>query len=97
MNSNINRTRDDIMNINYDIEPDEPPMTVSPESLAAAGLRPLEWNELVRRGDFVSDGQEGFEPWDGPSGFRADAFIKQIYRRSKKQLDRSQANSVSET
>jgi hypothetical protein len=44
-------------------------------------LRLLEWNELVRRGDFVEDGRGGFEPWDGPSGFRADAFIKQIYRR----------------
>jgi hypothetical protein len=43
-------------------------------------LRPLKWNELVRRGDFIKDGREGFEPWDGPSGFRADAFIKQIYR-----------------
>jgi hypothetical protein len=44
-------------------------------------LRPLKWDELVRRGDFVEDGRGGFEPWDGPSGFRADAFIKQIYRR----------------
>jgi hypothetical protein len=38
------------------------------------GLRRLNWNELVRRGDFVEDGREGFEPWEGPSGFRADAF-----------------------
>ena len=44
-------------------------------------LRPLKWDELVRRGDFVEDGSGGFEPWEGPSGFRADAFIKQIYRR----------------
>lgn len=44
-------------------------------------LRPLKWNELVRRGDFVEDGREGFEPWVGPSGFRADAFVKQIYRQ----------------
>lgn len=44
-------------------------------------LRPLKWNELVRRGDFVKDGREGFEPWVGPSGFRADAFVKQIYRQ----------------
>jgi hypothetical protein len=44
-------------------------------------LRLLKWNELVRRGDFVEDGREGFEPWEGPSGFRADAFVKQIYRR----------------
>ncbi len=49
----------------------------------AASFRILEWNELVRRGDFVEDGHQGFEPWEGPAGFRADAFVKQIYRRLK--------------
>jgi hypothetical protein len=44
-------------------------------------LRPLKWNERVESGDFVEDGRGGFEPWDGPRGFRADSFIKQIYRR----------------
>jgi hypothetical protein len=44
-------------------------------------LRPLKWNELVRPGDFVADGKQGFEPWVGPSGFRADSFVKQIYRQ----------------
>ena len=43
-------------------------------------LRPLKWNELVRRGDFVEDGRDGFELWDGPGGFRAASFVKQIYR-----------------
>ena len=50
-------------------------------AILAEGLRPLKWNELVRRGDFVEDGRAGFEPWVGPSGFRADAFVKQIFRR----------------
>jgi hypothetical protein len=54
-------------------------------AIAAACLRPLKWNELVRRGDFVEDGCAGFEPWVGPSGFRADAFVKPIYRRLKTQ------------
>ena len=45
------------------------------------GLRRLRWNELVRRGDFVANGNQEFEPLDGPVGFRADAFVKQIYRR----------------
>jgi len=54
-------------------------------AIVAARLRPLKWNELVRRGDFVEDGRAGFEPWVGPSGFRADAFVKQIYRRLKPQ------------
>jgi hypothetical protein len=44
-------------------------------------LRPLKWNERVQRGDFVEDGRAGFEPWVGPSGFRADSFVKQIFRR----------------
>jgi hypothetical protein len=46
-------------------------------------LRRLKWNERVTRGDFVADGREGFEPWAGPAGFRADAFVKPIYRRSR--------------
>ncbi len=52
-----------------------PAGTIVPQS-----MRPLKWNELVRRGDFVADNHQGFELWEGPSGFRADAFIKQIYR-----------------
>lgn len=48
-------------------------------------LRLLKWHERVRRGDFVADGRKGFEPWEGPSGFRADAFVKQIYRRLGRQ------------
>jgi hypothetical protein len=48
---------------------------------APESLRLLKWNELVRRGDFVKDEWENFEPWAGPAGFRADAFMKQIFRR----------------
>lgn len=57
-------------------ETDASAVAVAPES-----LRPLKWNELVRCGDFVANEQQGFEPWVGPGGFRADAFVKQIYRR----------------
>ena len=46
-------------------------------------LRRLKRNELVARGDFIADEQRGFESWDGPSGFRADAFVKPIYRRDR--------------
>jgi hypothetical protein len=52
-------------------------------------LRPLNWNERVMPGDFVEDGHEGFEPWHGPAGFRADMFVKQIYRRLKEQPART--------
>lgn len=44
-------------------------------------FRRLKWNELVRHGDFVANGDRSFEPWEGPNGFRADAYVKPIYRR----------------
>jgi hypothetical protein len=74
------------IDMDSDIESGVVQVVASPESLAAAGMRSLEWNELVRKGDFVADGHDGFEPWDGPSGFRADAFVKQIYRRNSKRV-----------
>jgi len=49
-------------------------------------LRRLKWNELAKRGDFVADGRQGFELWEGPTGFRADAFVKTIYRRQARRL-----------
>ena len=48
---------------------------------SAPDYRLLNWNEVVCKGDFVSDGSNGFELWEGPSGFRADAFTKEIFRR----------------
>lgn len=47
-------------------------------------FRLLKWNELVSRGDFIEDGHQGFEPWEGPSGFRAGSFVKQIFRRQNR-------------
>ncbi len=52
-------------------------------STVTGGFRLLKWNELVTRGDFVADESGGFELWEGPAGFRADAFVKPIYRRAK--------------
>ena len=65
----------------------------SAAAIAAENLRPLKWDEQVRRGDFVADGREGFEPWEGPSGFRADAFVKQIYRRLVRRPAESEKSS----
>jgi hypothetical protein len=48
-----------------------------------AGFRRLRWDELVLGGDFVMDAERGFELWEGPGGFRADMFVKPIYRRGK--------------
>jgi hypothetical protein len=47
-----------------------------------SGYRRLKWNEVVSVGDFVADGHQGFIPWEGPGGFRADSFEKTIYRQS---------------
>ena len=53
---------------------------------AARHFRRLRSNELVSRGDFVGDAQRGFELWEGPGGFRADAFLQPIYRRDGKRV-----------
>jgi hypothetical protein len=47
-------------------------------------FRRLKMNELVGRGDFVADPHLGFKPWEGPTGFRADSFVKPIYRRASR-------------
>jgi hypothetical protein len=66
------------------------PRGKKPAASAKAGLpecfRRLKWNEVVSRGDFVMDEHRGFEPWEGPGGFRANAFLKPIYRRSESRL-----------
>jgi hypothetical protein len=58
----------------------------NPPTSAAGGMvkqfRRLKTNELVGRGDFVADPHLGFKPWEGPTGFRADSFVKPIYRRA---------------
>ena len=50
------------------------------EDSAPDRFRRLNWDERVQRGDFVADEHQGFEPWVGPTGFRADSFVKPIYR-----------------
>ena len=51
---------------------------------APAGFRRVHKNEVVSRGDYVLNDLQGIEPWEGPGGFRADSFVKQIYRRVTK-------------
>jgi len=46
-------------------------------------LRLLKGDELVLHGDFIANGNNDFEPWEGPGGFRADAFLKPVYRRGR--------------
>jgi hypothetical protein len=57
-----------------------PPPVLKPVGVPKRSRR-LKGNELVTRGDFVANEQRGFEPWEGPTGFRADAFMKPVYRR----------------
>ena len=52
----------------------------------AKDFRRLAWNELVVQGDFIANEKNGFEPWEGPGGFRADAFLKPIYRRKRRSI-----------
>jgi hypothetical protein len=44
-------------------------------------FRRLKCDEVVAHGDWVADAQRGFEPWEGPGGFHADAFVSPIYRK----------------
>ncbi len=52
--------------------------------ISAKHFRRLKWDELVTSGDYIVNEQQGFEPWEGPRGFRADSFLKPIYRRKKR-------------
>jgi hypothetical protein len=61
-------------------------MTQTPTNTVPKSFRRLKWNELVSRGDFVVNEHEELEPWEGPTGFRADAFVKPIYRTQKHRL-----------
>jgi len=64
--------------------------TGEPETPMETGVlehfRRLKWNELVRHGDFVENEGRRLEPWEGPNGFRADAYVKPIYRRRECRL-----------
>jgi hypothetical protein len=54
----------------------------------AKQFRRLKADELVSHGDFVINETRRFEPWFGPNGFRADAFVKPIYRKLAQTLTR---------
>jgi hypothetical protein len=58
-------------------------------------FRRLKRNEVVIRGDFVASEHQEFEPWEGPGGFRADTFVKPIYRRSETGRFRAMATGKS--
>jgi hypothetical protein len=57
-----------------------PPKTSAPVKVPK-NFRRLKCHEVVNRGDYVESERQGFETWEGPGGFRADTFVKPIYRR----------------
>src|SRR5512137_215931 len=58
--------------------------TAEPEALARTSVskrfRRLKRNESVWHGDFVADECLGLQRWEGPGGFRADTFVRPVYR-----------------
>jgi len=74
---------DDVANgADKPIQPGDKP-AVPVEAGISESFRRLKADEVVSPGDFVKNGHQGFEPWEGPSGFRASSFVKPIYRRQK--------------
>jgi hypothetical protein len=75
--------------MNLKLKPDNADKTALPvvnaEASTKGGIpkrfRRLKWDELVSRGDFVVDERLEYKPWEGPNGFRADSFVKPIYRQ----------------
>jgi hypothetical protein len=55
-------------------------------------FRRLKSREMVYSGDYVKDAARGFEPWEGPGGFRASSFAKPVYRLRRAALSRSISN-----
>jgi len=78
MKLNLNATRE-----NGDSDVIDEPQTnfVTAPACASRDFRRLKPGEVVVRGDFVANEHRRLEPWEGPGGFRAGAFVKPIYRR----------------
>ena len=59
-----------------------------PAQLAAlAGpvqFRRLKSKELVLPGDYVKEGEDSYQLWNGPRGFQAASFHKEVYRPQPK-------------
>jgi hypothetical protein len=54
------------------------------ESLPQVRFRRVRSDELVIPGDYIKDGEDRYEPWEGPRGFRAASFCKPVYRPERK-------------
>jgi hypothetical protein len=56
------------------------------KAVLAKRFRRLASDEMVVRGDFVADGRQKFQLWEGPTGFRADSFFKPMYRQHENRI-----------
>lgn len=54
------------------------------ESRPEVRFRRVRSDELVIPGDYIKDGVDRYEPWEGPRGFRAASFCKPVYRPKHK-------------
>ena len=53
-----------------------------------AWFRRLKSREQVWIGDYIKSASGGYEPWNGPGGFRADSFAKPVYRMKRTSIPR---------
>jgi hypothetical protein len=55
-------------------------VVMSLDSRSGVRFRRVRYDELVNPGDYIKDGEDRYEPWEGPRGFRAASFCKPVYR-----------------
>ena len=65
-------------------------VVTSLENRPEVRFRRLRSDELVIPGDYIKDGEDRYEPWEGPRGFRAASFCKPVYRPEQKADRRTQ-------
>ena len=67
--------------------------TASARAGNSKAFRRLKWHEMVRRGDFVTNAHRQLEKLEGLTGFRADSFVKPIYRATKLTVRRAKSEA----
>ena len=55
-------------------------LVMSLDGRSGVRFRRVKSNEIVIPGDYIREGENCYEPWDGPRGFRAASFCKAVYR-----------------
>jgi hypothetical protein len=55
-------------------------LVMSLDGRSGVRFRRVRFDELVIPGDYIKEGENCYEPWEGPRGFRAASFCKPVYR-----------------